>query len=58
MPRFNIDWSMAGTAVVEADDLDEAESIMTEAMDNWDSSMLDEVDVDSTSCDETNEIEG
>lgn len=48
---------MRGTAVVEADDSDEAESIVTEALTNFETYQLDEIDVEETEMLETVERE-
>lgn len=45
MPRFELEWSLTGRAVIEADDADEAEQILHEGLSNLDSSMFEEVDV-------------
>lgn len=46
MPRFEVDWRMKGSAVVEADDLAEARSVVAEAVENFESYRLDEVDIE------------
>lgn len=55
MPRFELEWSMMGRAVIEADDADEAEQILHEGLSNLDSSMFEEVDVLDTT---TDSVEG
>lgn len=57
MPSWEVEWSMRGTAVVEADDSDEAESIVTEALTNFETYQLDEIDVEETEMLETVERE-
>lgn len=46
MAHFELEWSMYGRAVIEADDQDEAEEIMHTNLFNLDSGMFDEIDVD------------
>lgn len=46
MAHFELEWSMYGRAVIEADDQDEAEEIMHTNLFNLDSAMFDEIDVD------------
>lgn len=48
MPKFEVHWSANGTAVVEADDADEAGELITEAITNFETVMLDSVDVEET----------
>jgi DNA replicative helicase MCM subunit Mcm2 (Cdc46/Mcm family) len=55
MASFEVEWRMSGTAVVEADDVDEAESLVTDALMNFETYHLDEIDVDETEMVETNE---
>lgn len=55
MPSFEVEWSMRGTAVVEADDVDEAEALVTEALTNFETYHLDEVDVEETEMLQTTE---
>lgn len=53
MPLFELIWNMEGRAVIEADDADEADEILQEGLENLDSSMFDEVnvnDVTTKSC--------
>lgn len=45
MPKFELEWSLTGRAVVEADDADEAEDILNDSLLSLDSTMLEEVDV-------------
>lgn len=56
MPQFELDWSMQGRALVEADDADEAEQILHEGLANLDSSMFDEIDVNETTTDDVQEV--
>jgi hypothetical protein len=56
MPKFNLEWSVTGSAVIEADDADEAEQILHEGLANLDSSMFEEVDVLETTTDEVLEV--
>lgn len=58
MPRFELEWTITGSAVVEADDADEAEQILVEGLGNLDSSMFEEVDVLETSVDSVEEADG
>lgn len=55
MPSFEVEWSMRGTAVVEADDVDEAEALVTEALTNFETYHLDEIDVEETEMLQTTE---
>ena len=48
MALYEVEWSARGTAVVEADDLDEAESLVCEAITDLDHTMLESVDVEET----------
>lgn len=48
MGLYEVEWSARGTAVVEADDLDEAESLVCEAITDLDHTMLESVDVEET----------
>ena len=48
MALYEVEWSARGTATVEADDLDEAESLVCEAISDLDHTMLDTVSVDET----------
>lgn len=48
MPRYEVRWSANGTAAVEADDADEAEQLISEAITNFETVMLDSVDVENT----------
>jgi len=45
MALYELEWSASGSAVIEADDPDEAEQILHEGLANLDSSMFEEVDV-------------
>lgn len=46
MPKkFELEWSLSGRAVVEADDSAEAEDILSDSLLGLDSTMLEEVDV-------------
>lgn len=60
MAQFELEWSMSGRVVVEADDADEAEQLMHDNLFNLDSGMFDEIDVDSVetvSCEELEELD-
>lgn len=46
MTLWNVDWAASGTAVVEADNADEAESLVTDAVEDFDTLMLEEFQVD------------
>ena len=46
MPRYDVDWEASGTAVVEADDPDEARELVAEAVQNFDVSQLEQWDVE------------
>ena len=48
MALYDVEWSAKGTAKVEADDLDEAESLVCEAISDLDHTMLEAVDVEET----------
>jgi hypothetical protein len=53
--RFELQWTISGRALIEADDADEAEKILHEGLANLDSSMFDEIDVDETTTDDVEE---
>ena len=57
MAQFDLDWSMTGSAVIEADDSDEAEQILTEGLANLDSSMFDSVDVHEVTSESCAEVD-
>ncbi len=42
MPTYDVDWEMRGSAVVEADDPEEALELVTEAVTNFDVSQLEQ----------------
>jgi len=46
MPLYEVEWTARGNATVEADDADEAEQLITEAVTNFETLMLDSVDVE------------
>lgn len=48
MGLYEVEWSARGTATVEADDLDEAEQLVTEGLRYFDTSQFEEFDVDDT----------
>lgn len=48
MALYDVEWIARGTAKVEADDLDEAESLVCEAISDLDHTMLEAVDVEET----------
>lgn len=50
MAKFEVEWAMRGTAVVEADDVDEAEQIVTDALQGFETYPLEEYEVDETEC--------
>lgn len=56
MARFELEWTAQGRAVIEADDADEAETLLTEGLLNLDSSMFDEVDVEEVTSDSVEEM--
>lgn len=58
MPKFELEWSLQGTAKIEADDADEAEALLAEGLSNLDSTMFDEVDVDEVTVDTIAEENG
>lgn len=51
MPKFELEWSLTGRAVVEADDADEAEDILSDSLMGLDSTMLEAIDVYEVSID-------
>lgn len=55
MALFELEWTLQGRAVVEADDSDEAEQLLAEGLTNLDSSMFEEVDVDDITVDAVEE---
>lgn len=57
MSLYEVEWSMRGTAKVEADDVNEAEQIVTDALRGFETYPLDEYDVDETECIDTVEVE-
>lgn len=56
MARFELEWTMQGRCVVEADDADEAESILSDGLLNLDHSMFDEIDVEEVISDSVEEM--
>ena len=48
MALYEVEWSAHGTATVEADDIDEAEALVCEAVADFDHTMLDVINVDET----------
>lgn len=48
MPSFEVEWRMTGSAVVDADDTEEAEQIVTDALTNFETYHLDEIEVEET----------
>lgn len=57
MPKFEIEWRSRGTAVVEADDATEAGLVLEDALNNFETLMLDEVEVDEVQVDTPEELE-
>lgn len=57
MPRFEVDWRMSGTATVDADDAGEAESLVSEALHDFETYRLEEIDVDDTEVSDITEVE-
>lgn len=57
MPLYEVEWSMRGTARVEADDSDEAEQIVTDALSGFETYQLETYDVEETECIDTQEVE-
>lgn len=57
MALFEVEWSMRGTARVEADDRDEAEEILTDALKGFETYPLETYDVEETECIDTQEVE-
>lgn len=55
MPKFELQWTATGRALIEADDADEAEQLLHEGLLIMDSSMFDEFDVDETTTDDVEE---
>lgn len=47
---------MSGSAVIEADDAEEAEQLLGEGLVNLDASMFDEIDVDEVTADSTEPV--
>lgn len=45
---YDVDWEASGTAVVEADDPQEARDLVTEAVSSFDVSQLEQWDVEDT----------
>lgn len=48
MPNWSIDWKMEGTAVIEADDEDEAEALAADALRDFTTYTFEEFEVDDT----------
>lgn len=48
MSNWAIDWQMEGTAIIEADDEDEAESLAADALRDFTTYAFDEFEVDDT----------
>lgn len=48
MAKFEVEWAMRGTAKVEAEDRDEAEQIVTDALQGFETYPLEEYDVEET----------
>ena len=57
MAQFELEWTMTGRAVIEADDSDEAEQILHESMAKLDSSMFEELDVDEITTDSVEPVD-
>lgn len=57
MPKFEIEWRSRGTAVVEADDATEAGLVLEDALNNFETLLLDEIDVDEVMVDTPEELE-
>lgn len=55
MPMFKVEWTMAGDAVVEADDADEANVLVTEGLRNLDHSQFESIDCDEVIIESTEE---
>lgn len=55
MPNFELDWTMTGGAVIEADDAQEAKVILREGMANLDVTMFESWDVTSVEVDRAEE---
>lgn len=51
MPLYELEWSMQGKAVIEADDPDEADELLQAGLENLDSSQFEEVDVHDVTAD-------
>lgn len=46
MPKYAIDWTMTGTAVIEADDEDEAEALGADALRDFETYNFEEFEID------------
>lgn len=57
MAQFEIEWTMTGRAIIEADDVDESELILQEGLANLDASMFDEFDVNDVSTDSAERVD-
>lgn len=57
MAHFEIEWTMTGRAIIEADDVDESELILQEGLANLDASMFDEFDVNDVSTDSAERVD-
>lgn len=53
MALYEVRWSAQGTSTVEADDPDEAEQLVTEGLQYFDTSQFEQFDVDETEMLET-----
>ena len=57
MAQFELEWTMTGRAIIEADDADEAELILQEGLANLDATMFDEFDVNDVSTDSAERVD-
>jgi hypothetical protein len=57
MPKFALEWTVQGSAVIEADDADEAERILHDCLGNFDTSMMEEFDVLETTTDSVDGVD-
>jgi len=57
MAQFELEWTMTGRSIIEADDVDEAELILQEGLANLDTTMFDEFDVNDVSTDSAERVD-
>jgi hypothetical protein len=56
MPKWEVNWRAYGTAVVEADTPEEAEEEVSSAVSDFDTMMLENIDVDGVDVADAEEV--